>query len=170
MLSEDPDDFSSDVNFYRYVYNRPADLIDPSGRRGKKPKPPRPTPNPDAAYYICCQGGTFGVCDGPLARPSSFDNPLFNNWKLKCQKEHEQQHQEDFSSGMFSYAITPSSCVGQPNNWPVGVYDAYQARVECRGYQRQLECLMKMQSLMTSEINHVNDQLKKFKCDCGSGK
>jgi RHS repeat-associated protein len=167
LLSEDPDDFASDVNFYRYVYNRPADLIDPSGRRGKKPHGPGPKSNSDAAFYICCQGGAFGVCDGPMARPSSFDNPLFNNWKLKCQKEHEQQHQEDFSSGMFLYAITPSSCVGQPNNTPVGVYDAYQARVECRGYQRQLECLMKMQSLMTSEVHKVNDQLKHFKCDCG---
>jgi len=166
-LSEDPDDFVSDVNFYRYVYNRPLDLIDPSGRRGKKPHPPRPAPDPTAAFYVCCQGGDFGVCDGPLARPSSFDNPIFNNWKLKCEKEHEQQHQEDFRSGMFSYAIDPSSCVGQKNNLSVVVYDAYQSRVECRGYQRQLQCLMKMESLMTTEIDHVKDQLKHFNCDCG---
>jgi hypothetical protein len=47
------------------------------------------------------------------------------------------------------------------------VYDAYQSRVECRGYQRQLQCLMKMESLMTTEIDHVKDQLKHFNCDCG---
>lgn len=164
FISEDPIDFASDVNFYRYVSNRPADLIDPSG---KKPKPPKPTASGNAAFYICCQGGDFGVCDGPHARPSSFNNPIYNRWKLNCEKEHELQHQEDFRSGKFSYAIDPPSCVGQSNNTPIGVYDAYQARVECPGYKRQLNCLMKMESLMGPEIKGVKDQLKHFNCDCG---
>jgi hypothetical protein len=64
---------------------------------------------------------------------------------------------------MFSYATIPSSCVGQPKNWPVQVYDAYQPRVECRGYQKELRCLVQMESLMGPRIDFVH-----FKCDCGN--
>jgi len=168
FLSEDPDDFSSGPNFYAYVSNHPTDFIDPSGRQKKKPKPPRPTQPPDTAYYICCKGGQFGVCDGPLARPSSFNNPIYNNMLLKCQKEHEQKHMDDFNSGKFLFYIQPSSCVGQPNNTPIGTNPAFKPNIECPAYAKQLDCLKQMESLMTPEINHVKDMQKQYHCpDCG---
>jgi RHS repeat-associated protein len=168
FLSEDPDDFASGIDFYTYVSNQPTDLIDPSGQRGQKPKPPRPTIPPDTAYYVCCQGGKFGVCDGPLARPSSLNNPIFNMWLLKCRKAHEQQHMDDFNAGKFPQ-INPSSCVGQPNNATVTVPTAYKPNVECPAYQKQLQCLSPMESLMSSEISFVKGQLKKYNCpNCGS--
>jgi len=89
-------------------------------------------------------------------------------WLLKCRKAHEQQHMDDFNAGKFPQ-INPSSCVGQPNNATVTVPTAYKPNVECPAYQKQLQCLSPMESLMSSEISFVKGQLKKYNCpNCGS--
>jgi RHS repeat-associated protein len=167
FLSEDPDDFASGINFYTYVLNRPTDLIDPSGQRGQKPKQPSVPIPADNAFYVCCQGGKFGVCNGPLAQPSSQNNLIYNMWLLKCQKEHEQVHVADFTAGKFPF-IKPSSCVGMPNGTQILVPTAYKPNVECPALQKQLECLSPMQSLMSPEIDHVNTMLKTYNCSCRS--
>ena len=87
---------------------------------------------------------------------------------LKCQKEHEQKHMDDFNSGKFLFYIQPSSCVGQPNNTPIGTNPAFKPNIECPAYAKQLDCLKQMESLMTPEINHVKDMQKQYHCpDCG---
>ncbi len=181
FLSEDPRTFDSDVNFYDYVYNSPLNFTDPSGMQGKpkkKHEPPQPQPNPDAAFYICCQGGTFGVCEGPMANSSLGNtNPFFKRDHLKCQKEHEQQHVDDFNAGLGNPFIPSDFCKGKKNGfkpgWPSNT-DA-QNQEECRGYQKQLECLQSSPVAKTgaldSDINSIkNDQFKKFKCGCDGQK
>jgi RHS repeat-associated protein len=179
FLSEDPRYFDSDIDFYTYVYNRPLDFTDPSGMRGKKkpPRPPQPQPNPDAAFYICCQGGTFGVCDGPLANSFGGNtNPFFRTWHLKCQKEHEQQHVDDFNAGLGSPWIPSDFCKGKPNGFRPGIPKGKpQDEEECRGYQRQLECLqnspLAKSGALDSDINGIrNNQFKQFHCGCDGQK
>jgi RHS repeat-associated protein len=167
FLSEDPADYKFDLNLYRYAYDEPTDFFDPSGLRGKKPpKPPTPQISPDAAFYICCQNGAFGICDGPKAVPSAFNNPLFNIWHVKCEKEHEQQHLNDLNAGNFPQS-NPSSCSGQRNGRRVGIPGNDSASIECPAYQKQLDCLNQQPYLMSSDIQQVKDQLQRRKCKCG---
>jgi RHS repeat-associated protein len=180
FLSEDPRTFDSDVNFYDYVYNSPLNFTDPSGMQGKpkkKHEPPQPQPNPDAAFYICCQGGTLGVCEGPMANSSLGNtNPFFKRDHLKCQKEHEQQHVDDFNAGLGSPWIPSDFCKGKKNGFKPGLPPGDpQNQEECRGYQKQLECLQSSPVAKTgaleSDINFIkNDQFKKFKCSCDGQK
>ncbi len=175
FLSEDPRTFDSDVNFYDYVYNSPLNFTDPSGMQGKpkkKHEPPQPQPNPNAAFYICCKGGTFGVCEGPLANSSLGNtNPFFRREHLRCQKEHEQQHVDDFNAGLGSPWIPSDFCKGPGNRTPGLPPGDPQNQEECRGYQKQLECLQSSpivkSGALDSDINFIkNDQFKKFKCSC----
>lgn len=180
FLSEDPRTFDSDVNFYDYVYNSPLNYTDPSGMQGKpkkKHEPPQPQPNPNAAFYICCQGGTFGVCEGPLANSSLGNtNPFFRREHLRCQKEHEQQHVDDFNAGLSSPWIPTDFCKGKKNGFKPGLPPGDpQNQEECRGYQKQLECLQNSpivkSGALDSDINYIkNDQFKKFKCSCDGQK
>jgi RHS repeat-associated protein len=176
FLNEDPRDFDSDVNFYAYVYNSPLNFTDPSGMQGrpkKKHEPPQPQPNPDAAFYICCQGGTFGVCEGPMANSSlGNSNPFFKREHLKCQKEHEQQHVDDFNAGLGDPDIPSDFCKGKKNGFrptlPAG--DPLN-KEECRTYEKQLKCLQDSPILksgaLDGDINFIKrDQFKKFHCDC----
>jgi RHS repeat-associated protein len=171
FLSEDPRTFDSDVNFYAYVYNSPLNFTDPSGMQGKpkkKHEPPQPQPNPDAAFYICCQGGTFGICEGPLANSSLGNtNPFFKKEHLRCQKEHEQQHIDDSNAGLGNPWIPSDFCKGKKNGFRPGLPKGDpQDQEECRGYQKQLECLQNSPIVksggLDNDINFVKDKCKGF--------
>ncbi len=164
FISEDPADFAFDLNLYRYVYGRPANLVDPSGLGGKRPRPPNVRPPSNAAFFICCKNGTFGVCDGPMANPSAFNNPLHNRQQLRCEKVHEQQHLDDIESGAFA-ELPADYCKGQPNNMPIAVPKDVKAKLECSAYKKQLECLSEAPGgMMDADVRSVKQKCKDY---CG---
>jgi hypothetical protein len=103
-------------------------------------------------------------------------NPFFKRDHLKCQKEHEQQHIDDFNAGLGDSWIPSDFCKGKKNgNKPVLPSGDLQNQEECRGYQKQLECLQSSpivkSGALDSDINFIkNDRFKKFKCGCDGQK
>lgn len=67
FLSEDPEGYNVDTNFYRYAYNRPTSLTDPLGRAAEEP-PFKPLcckekqPLVNLAKTMVCQNSQGGDC------------------------------------------------------------------------------------------------------------
>ena len=130
FVSEDPGGTVGGLNLYDYVLNNPATLYDPTGLSGTKPKPLKPDPN--AVYYICCQGGQLKVCDQ--------SSGSYSGWILDCMRSHEQQHVNDMTKPLPCGAKN-NPCEGQPNG-PLGVPSGEAAQLECAAYRVELQCLV----------------------------
>jgi hypothetical protein len=110
-------------------------------------------------------GGTFGVCEGPLANSSLGNtNPFFRREHLRCQKEHEQQHIDDFNAGLVP-SVPSDFCKGKKNGFRPGIPKGPEDdQEECRGYQKQLECLQNSPIVksggLDNDINFVKDKCK----------
>ncbi len=70
FLSEDPAQFKVDANFYRYVFNRPAKLIDPLGQEPDSPSKPLcckdKQPIVNDAFTKVCRSSRGGACQAIL--------------------------------------------------------------------------------------------------------
>ena len=73
FLSEDPVRFKAGTNFYRYVNNNPANLVDPFGLSPGAPAIPFPwvLPYPIASPIVRAVGGVIGLILGELAFPDA---------------------------------------------------------------------------------------------------
>jgi RHS repeat-associated protein len=149
FASEDPSETSGGSNLYEYVVNNPANLYDPTGLQGTKPKPAKLSPN--AVFYLCCQGGVLHVCD--------LNSSAFSGWVLDCMRSHENKHVKDLCAG------GKNPCKGKPDG-KLLVPTSTADQLECAAYRLELDCLIP--APMTKEIqdrrHYIQTQIKSY---CG---
>jgi RHS repeat-associated protein len=117
-----------------------------------------------AAFFICCKKNKFGVCEGPQANVTT-GNSGADYWHTQCQQEHERQHITDLQGGMVPGS--ENFCASEKNGTPVLIPTSSQNQVECSGYKRQQQCLLKgPQPWLQGDLKFVQNQIDKY---CGGG-
>jgi RHS repeat-associated protein len=146
----DPIGLRGGVNPFSYVDNAPLGEVDALGLQST-------TVPGNALYYICCKGGQRSVCRGPAPLPG-------DPFAADCEKEHEQQHLQDFNTGRFSC----SPCAGKRDGTPVLVTSADKGPAECSAYCSELACLRKKAHgpATLNRIEFVKNQIKRY---CAGG-
>ena len=135
FISEDPIGFKGGVDFYLYVRNRPASLIDPLGLLEIHPCPGGPK-NPQTGNStaegagLCCKGGRYVICTDPSwwsQQPAGF---------RQCIVEHEEYHTEQMRDDPKPQC---GQCTGDPCTFlmpPPGT----GKRRECQAWLRTYNC------------------------------
>jgi RHS repeat-associated protein len=145
----DPIGLRGGVNPFSYVNDAPLGEADALGLKSTVPG--------DALYYVCCKGGQRSVCRGPAPLPS-------DPFVADCEKEHEQQHLQDFNAGRFKC----SPCADRRDGTPVLVTSPDKGQAECSAYCTELACLKKKAHAPTT-LNRIEYVKKLIKRYCAGG-
>jgi len=127
FLTEDPVGFNAGPNFYRYVRNNPALLIDPTGLITTLP------PDPRQNTVVCKEHGRMGIQLGNLA---TLGGPKEIECLEDCARVHEESHLAD------DKAANPKICKGQSPGVMVGFSNPAEQKVgEIKASNAELDCL-----------------------------
>ena len=146
----DPIGLSGGPNAYIYADADPSTMVDPFGLAKSVPG--------NADYFVCCKNGERTICEGPHANDRNVDPA-----KIDCEREHEEQHLQDFNSGRFR--CSPQCTKDTPDGTEVTAKeDRFLA--ECAGYCHELECLNKKGKTpkLLERIRYVEERIKHY---CG---
>jgi len=123
FVSGDPIAFKGDINFYRYVGNRPILLADPTGLYKIL------DPDPKINTVVCDGKGGFSVQLGRLT-------PLEEKCIGDCARVHEESHIGDVK------AADPKICKGKVKGAVLGFSNPDEEKAgETKAYTAGLNCL-----------------------------